>query len=117
MKSQVPLSFGLILGAAVLGIAIALPGAAVAGNLHSFKLQNASGYDLTELRVSPSLEDNWSEDVLGSERLASGAVADVSVAGQGKTCFYDIRFVAADGSLLEEVGVDLCTIENYTLNP
>lgn len=117
MRNLASPSLRVALGVAALMVTVVPPGVANAGNVHTFKLQNASGYDLTELHISPSLKDNWSKDVLGTGRLAAGAAADVSVASQGKTCLYDIRFVAVDGSLLEEVGVDLCSLENYTLDP
>lgn len=117
MRKSESLSWSLTLSAAALACAAILPAAAAAGNMLTFKLRNASDYELTELYVSPSLEDKWGDDALGANGLAAGAAADVSVTGQGKTCLYDIRFIAADGSMLEEVGVDLCTLDSYTLDP
>jgi hypothetical protein len=117
MKKSESMRWSATLSAAALACVAVLPGVAFAGSMLTFKLQNASDYELTGLYVSPSLEDNWGEDVLGANALAAGAAADVSVVGRGKTCLYDIRFVAADGSLMEEVGVDLCTLDSYTLDP
>ena len=117
MRKSESTSWSATLSAAALACVAVLPGVAMAGNMLTFKLQNASTYELTGLYVSPSLEDNWGDDVLGDAGLAAGAAADVSVTGHEKTCLYDIRFVASDGSLLEEVGVDLCTLDSYTLDP
>lgn len=110
-------SWSATLSAAALAWFAVLPSAVSAGSMLTFKLQNASDYELTGIYVSPSLEDDWGDDALGDAGLPAGAAADVSVTGQDKTCLYDIRFVAADGSLLEEVGVDLCTLDSYTLEP
>lgn len=117
MKKLEAISWSATLSAAALACLAVLPDAAMAGNMLTFKLRNASDYELTGLYVSPSLEDKWGDNVLRGADLAAGAAADVSVNGHEKTCLYDIRFVASDGSLLEEVGVDLCTLDSYTLDP
>lgn len=117
MKKSRTRSSRMTMSLAALACVAVLPAAASAGNPLVFKINNASSYTLTEVHLSPSLEDNWSHDVLGKGGLAAGAAADVSIAGRDKTCLYDMRFVAADGSLLEEIGVDLCTLDSYTLNP
>jgi hypothetical protein len=106
----------IISAAALAGIAV-LPVAASAGSLLTFRLDNESGYALTDVYVSPSLEDKWGKDALGGKPLANGDTADIAVAGRDNICHYDIRFVGDDGSLLEDVAIDLCSIERYTLEP
>ena len=117
MKKSDPNLWSTTLSAAALACVAVLPSVAAAGTALTFKLRNASDYDLTALYVSPSLEDSWGDDLLDADRVAAGAAAEISVAGSDRTCLYDIRFVVADGSLMEEVGVDLCSLENYTLEP
>lgn len=83
----------------------------------TFQLTNASGYALTEVHVSPSFTDDWGGDVLEHKVLFDGEAADVKIAGGETTCVYDLRFTAEDGSMLEDVGIDLCSQKSYTLDP
>jgi len=107
---------GLIGAATAASLAVASHQASADATL-TFQLNNASGYALTELHVSPSLADKWGDDVLAHKVLFDGEAAEVAIAEGKPTCFYDLRFVAEDGSMLEDVGVDLCTQKSYTLDP
>ena len=80
-----------------------------------FMLHNESGQTLTELYVAPSHSDDWGEDILGVDTLASGESGTVTIADGEKVCSYDLRFVAKSGDTLEEEGIDLCKLESYTL--
>ena len=114
-RANVVLSVGLALA---LAVALALTsGAAHAGNKLVFQLSNGSGYALTELYVSPSHKDSWGDDILGFDVLLDGEAAAITIADGRATCVYDVRFVADDGSMLEEVGLDLCAAPSYTLAP
>ena len=106
-----------IVGAVALARIAAPPATAWSASLLMFQLANEAGYALTEIYVSPSLEDGWGGDLLGPAPLPSGAAREIAVSGRAGTCHYDIRFVGDDGSLIEDVAVDLCAIERYTLEP
>jgi hypothetical protein len=107
----------LILGAVALAVIAVPPATAWSASLLRFQLANEAGYALTEIHVSPSLEDGWGGDLLGPAPLPSGGAREIAVNGRAGTCHYDIRFVGDDGSLIEAVAVDLCTTERYTLEP
>lgn len=114
-RASIMLSVGL---AVALALAMVLTARVThAGNPLVFQLSNGSGYALTELYVSPSHRDNWGDDILGLDVLLDGEAAAVTIADGRATCVYDVRFVADDGSMLEEVGLDLCTLNSYTLAP
>jgi hypothetical protein len=114
-RASFMLSVGLALALAL--AMILTSNVAHAGKALVFQLNNTSGYALTELYVSPSHKDSWGQDILGADVLPHGEVAAVTIANGEPTCVYDVRFVADDGSMLEEVGLDFCAVPSYTLAP
>jgi hypothetical protein len=80
-----------------------------------FDLINNSSVTLHELYVSAHDTDNWEDDILGTDTLASGETVSVTIADGKDTCDYDLRFVAEDGSELER-NVDLCKMSSFTLS-
>lgn len=115
-KSNIQGFLGLAISAAAAAIVFSAIEARADATL-TFQLNNASGYALTELHVSPSFADSWGHDVLEHKVLFDGEAAEVKIAGGESTCVYDLRFVAEDGSMLEDVGIDLCSQKSYTLDP
>lgn len=79
-----------------------------------FDLINNSSVTLHELYVAPHESDNWEEDIMGTDTLASGETVSVTIADGKDTCDYDMRFVAEDGSVLER-NVNLCEMGSFTL--
>jgi hypothetical protein len=79
-----------------------------------FDLINNSSVSLHELYVSAHDSDEWGEDILGTDTLASGETGSVTITDGKDTCDYDLRFVAEDGSELER-NVDLCEMSSFTL--
>ena len=43
------------------------------------------------------------------------ARAEVSIADGSDQCLYDFRFVFDDGDVVEDYGVDICELAEYTL--
>jgi hypothetical protein len=79
-----------------------------------FELVNDTSFDLMEFYTSPANVDEWEEDVLGDEYLASGYAVDVLIADGRSDCVYDIKAVFNDGDVVEDYGVDLCDLGSYT---
>lgn len=79
-----------------------------------FTLSNNTSADLQEFYTSPVDVNDWEEDVLGTDVLAAGASAQVTIADGRTQCTYDMRFVFTDGSELEDTA-DLCDTGSYTL--
>lgn len=80
-----------------------------------FTLENRSSYDVMEFYASPVDIDDYEEDILGRDVLASGESTRVTIADGSEQCEYDMLFVFADGDELRRDGVDLCETGSYTL--
>jgi hypothetical protein len=104
-------------GSLLAGVLATMASKALGDSNLTFRLTNASGYALTELYVSPSFADEWGGDMLKSKVLFSGEAATLAIADGSSTCVYDLRFVAEDGSMMEDVGIDLCAVKSYVLEP
>lgn len=80
-----------------------------------FDLINDSSVDLHELYVSAHASDEWGDDVLGTDILASGENGSVTIADGEATCDYDLRFVSKEGDALERNDINLCEMDSFTL--
>jgi hypothetical protein len=80
-----------------------------------FTVTNQSGVDLVELYASSSDASSWEENILAGQALPSGASGEVTIAGAGKNCAFDLRMVFADGDVLED-RTDICQAPGYTIN-
>jgi len=91
-------------------------GSAAAAQEQNFTVVNNTGQVVVSLSVSPSSQDNWGPDVLGSEFLANGEHAQVAFEPQEDTCVWDLRVTYDDGEAAEWRGVNLCEISTVTLS-
>lgn len=80
-----------------------------------YYLHNETSYVVMEFYTSPSEEDEWGYDLLGRTVLGAGESAEVSIADGSDQCLYDFRFVFDDGDVVEDYGVDICELAEYTL--
>ncbi|WP_204114102.1 hypothetical protein [Shimia biformata] len=87
--------------------------AALAEDIEVF-LVNDSSADLVAFSVSPASANQWQDNLLGETRLQPGYEIGVLIADGLSTCIYDIRADFADGTGLDDFGVDLCEMESYT---
>ena len=84
------------------------PSAQVGTARQNFSVVNATGHTVVTLNVSPASQENWGEDVLGTQVIANGQTAQI-VFDRGETqCIYDIRATYDDGDTTDERGVNLC---------
>jgi hypothetical protein len=104
-----------LVGAALGALLLVLPSAAQAEDL-TFKLTNASSYNVKSFFTSPTDVDKWEEDVFGDNYLPAGNEVDVTIADGREQCVYDMRFVFEDDSDYVEKAVDLCELGQYTLS-
>lgn len=74
----------------------------------SFRLVNRGRSEATELYASPSGDENWGQDRLGSEIVAAGGSRVVRLP-RGE-CRYDVRIVFGNGQSTEKRKVNLCTL-------
>ncbi len=103
------------LAAAILGTCLALPGVGLAQrNDPSFRLVNNTGETVAEVYASPTTDQNWGHDRLGTEVIRPGANHIVRLPVTGE-CTYDLRIVYQGGQAEERRGVDLCATVNFVL--
>ena len=95
----------------------ALTSLAFADARQDFTLVNETGYELSELYISPSKANDWEEDVLGDDSLDDGDSKTIHFRNSGKTCMWDIKVVyAEDDSSTYWNDIDLCKISKVTLH-
>jgi hypothetical protein len=69
---------------------------------------NDTGYDINELYISPSVSDDWHDDLLGGLSIRNGSSMDVSVPVlEDDVRLYDILAIDVDGDRYEMFEVDL----------
>lgn len=81
----------------------------------TYTLHNQTSYVVMEFYTSPANDNDWGYDILGADVLLAGESADVLIADGSDQCVYDLRFVFDDGEVLEDYGVDICELAEYTL--
>ena len=81
-----------------------------------FILVNRTGYDISEVYVSPSKTNDWEEDVLGDDELEDGDETPITFKRSTKTCLWDMKVVYSDDdSKVVWHGIDLCKIAKVTI--
>ncbi len=78
----------------------------------SFTVTNASGRVVMEIYFSPTTQNSWGVDQLGTEVLAAGASKAFRPAVGGA---YDFRVVLDNGANFERRGVDICAVSLITV--
>ena len=81
-----------------------------------FTIVNDTGRTVTTINVSPTGEDEWGPDLLGSEVMAQGVSASVTFDVDEARCLWDIRATFDDGAVGDWRALDLCEISTITLD-
>jgi hypothetical protein len=82
-----------------------------------FELVNNTGYELKNLFIAPTTSNDWQEDVLGQDTLATGTTLTIHFpGGRGETCEWDLKVTYNDDSSHEWTNVNLCSISKVTIN-
>lgn len=97
---------------------VALPGAGLAQEAkQDFTLVNKTGYDISEVYVSPTKADDWQEDVMGKDILEDGQSVDISFHRSDRSCHWDLKVVYNDDNTSAEwSNFDLCTVSEITIH-
>ena len=106
----------LLTGLSVSALALVFAQSALA-DPRDFHLNNNSAVDLAYVYVSPSDQNAWGDDIMGTSVLPSGQSVDVSF-GQfdGSTCQYDVKVVGTGGEEGYLYKVDLCSVTNVSFS-
>lgn len=91
------------------------PSATVGSARQNFSVVNATGHTVMTLNVSPTSENEWGEDILGTQVLAAGQTAQVVFDRAESQCNYDIRATYDDGDTTDVRNVNLCQVGTVNL--
>jgi hypothetical protein len=80
-----------------------------------FTLINKSTYTIVELYVSPTNDEEWGEDVLGTDVLANDERVDIEFARSETTCSWDLKIVDDEEDEVTWTKLNLCTANEITL--
>ena len=81
-----------------------------------FVLHNETGVEINSLYVSPHRADDWEEDILGKDTLASGECLKITFDDRDKHSHWDLKVTDKDGNSLEWYDLNLTEIEEVTLH-
>jgi hypothetical protein len=93
----------------------AAPSASVGTARQNFSVVNGTGHVVATLNVSPTTEDEWGPDILGTDVLQNGQTAQVVFDRAEAQCNYDIRATYDDGDTTDMRGVNLCEVGTVRL--
>ena len=94
----------------------AFAGSALAEARQDFELVNKTGYEISEVYVSPSKRQSWEEDVLGDHTLEDGDSTTIRFSNSGNICMWDLKVVYEDDdSSAYWEGIDLCQVSKVTI--
>ena len=82
-----------------------------------FLLINRTGYDISEVYISPAKANEWEEDILGSEdNFDDGTQREIKFHRVGSTCKWDLKVVYdEDDSSAVWHDIDLCEVSKITI--
>ncbi|PYS74571.1 MAG: argininosuccinate lyase, partial [Acidobacteria bacterium] len=72
-----------------------------------FTLHNQTGVEIHSLYVSPHSADDWEEDILGKDTLASGESIKITFDDRDKHVHWDLKVTDKDGNALEWYDLNL----------
>ncbi|HTU10546.1 MAG TPA: hypothetical protein VMG08_06560 [Allosphingosinicella sp.] len=91
------------------------PTATVGTARQNFSVVNATGHIVVTLNVSPTSENEWGDDILGSSVMQPGQTAQVVFDRAEEQCNYDIRATYDDGDTSDVRNVNLCQVGTVNL--
>ena len=74
---------------------------------------NATGVTMTHFYASNSGQNDWEEDILGQDVLASGARVRINIDDGTGACIYDFKARFSDGDELIRYRINVCQITEY----
>jgi hypothetical protein len=79
------------------------------------KINNRTGYTISEIYIAPASANNWEEDVMGSQTLETGTSVDVDFSRSEDTCMWDLKAVYDDATSAVWHNINLCKISTISL--
>jgi len=81
-----------------------------------FTVINQTGYDIREVYISPSRNNDWEEDVLGRDLLEDESRTVIDFTRSEDVCLWDMKVVYTDDDTAEWDALNLCEISVVALN-
>lgn len=100
--------------AAAAAVMLSAAPAAFAGE-QDFTFHNETGMEIVELYVEDSESEEWGDELLGGEAIATGDSSEISFDGYEDQCKFDIWLKDSKGGKWEVKGVDLCKIHDFVI--
>jgi hypothetical protein len=100
---------------AIAGMALLATSAVRAGE-QDFTLINKTGVEIHALHISPHSSDEWGEDILGKDTLASGEKLDITFPSRTRAKHWDLRIEDEKGNSLTWESIDLLEVSEVTLH-
>ena len=92
------------------------PSSAAEGGKQDFTLHNQTGVEIHNLQVTPHDQDDWGEDILGRDTLASGQSVEITFSPKEKAANWDLKVTDQDGNSIEWENLNLLEISEVTLH-
>lgn len=81
-----------------------------------FTLYNESRRSLHYFYAAPTVSNSWGPDLLrGGHTLSAGYNGTVTIADGSTECYYDFKFIMADGSETIVNEINICELGSYTI--
>jgi len=102
--------------AAMAALAVFAPLHALAAP-QDFTLVNDTGYEIKNVYISPTSSDDWGDDVLGEDTLATGDSQEITFPeGRSQSCHWDMKVTYQDDTSHEWKNLNLCEISKLTIH-
>ncbi len=88
---------------------------AAAQSAQDFTVVNKTGVEIYALYVTPHNAEEWGEDILGRDTLATGETLDITFSRREKAKNWDLRIEDEDGEFIEWENLNLLEISKVTL--
>jgi hypothetical protein len=85
------------------------------GGKQDFTLVNQTGVEIDKLFISPHDSNDWQDDILGQDTLASGQSVDIKFHRNEKAAKWDLRIEDSKGNAIEWENLNLPEINKVTL--
>ena len=89
--------------------------AAANQNKQDFTLHNETGLEIKEVYISPTATENWEEDILGADTLASGDHVDITFSRRRED-MWDMKVVFRSGKSNVWTKLNLSMITDVTVS-
>ena len=80
------------------------------------KINNRTGYTISEIYIAPATSDNWEEDVMAADQtLETGTTLNIDFSRSEDTCTWDLKAVYDDATTAVWKNINLCKISSISL--